>query len=165
MLNILCQKATGAIVHIGGTYVLGENTATSKKLSWTGQFTTYSVADVPIGSTHYINGGFIVPPQNNSPSDSEISVQKQLIKSSCYAQIAKFAPDWKQRNITVRLTELLAIDSPSQNELDEIAAIRLIWDEISRLRSVSDQLEAAVEQMTSDELYAFDPMDQSHWTP
>ena len=163
MLNILCDKLSGSILHVGGTYTTSDGVTVYKKRSWSGECVVYTVDHVPDYAVAYVNGSFVLSTPSTVPFKADIESAVSEIKSVCRNEILKIAPSWKQRNMAIKIAELLAIANPSQEELDEILAIRLVWDEIDRLRIVSNNLEKLVSEMSRDELSAFDAEDPIHW--
>jgi len=98
------------------------------------------------------------------PSGSQL---KEIIKKEAGRWILAQYPDWKQRNMTARMTELLKIralaESWTAEEQAEVSALEAVWDWVKSVRSASDLLEAGVDGMTEEERSAFAAADPAHW--
>lgn len=76
--------------------------------------------------------------------------------------LAKY-PDWKQRNMTMRVVTLNATSPLTDDEQAELAAISVAWDEIDAIRAASDAIEAEMQAMDIESAMAFDIVSSSHW--
>jgi hypothetical protein len=66
------------------------------------------------------------------------------IKREASKRIIAIAPEWKQSNMLARSIELLRKGETNltADEIREVTEIDTLWDEVKRIRSVSDTLEA-----------------------
>ncbi len=89
------------------------------------------------------------------------------IKAEAYRRIITIIPEWKQRNLTARATELsmkvAAGGSLTAEEQAEWDAGEDIWTKVKVIRTKSDVLEAQVSGMTVKQLATFDLTDDIHW--
>ena len=76
--------------------------------------------------------------------------------------LAKY-PEWKQRNMTMRVVTLNATSPLTDDEQAELAAISVAWDEIDAIRAASDTIEAEMKAMDIEAAMAFDIASSPHW--
>lgn len=73
------------------------------------------------------------------------------IKKEANRRILQIAPEWKQRNILARMTELVdarsgrALTDSEQTEMD---SAKSLWADIQNVRQASDDIEAEIVAMT-----------------
>ena len=86
------------------------------------------------------------------------------IKIEAGRRILVILPEWKQRNLIARGTELNTIHAQNgvwtQTEANEVAALETIWNSVKAIRTKSDEIEATV--ATAD-FSTFDPTDDALW--
>lgn len=86
------------------------------------------------------------------PSDEEIAAAiaalpdplVSAVKAEAARRILAIAPEWKQRNMTARGVELLSLgrENWSQTDIDEAAAMQVVWSRIKAVRAASNALES-----------------------
>lgn len=76
---------------------------------------------------------------------------KKRIKADAHAKIVAVVPEWKQRNLTARATQLLRKGEANwtQAERDAWTAGNAIWVQVKAIRDASDVGEAAVDAAES----------------
>lgn len=88
-------------------------------------------------------------------------ITKSDVKAHAMRRILSIAPEWKQRNLNARATEITlmiaegqTLDDATQNER---ATIEAIWASIAAIRAASDALEAL-------DPIPLDYTDDNYWT-
>lgn len=76
--------------------------------------------------------------------------------------LAKY-PEWKQRNMTMRVLALQNADTLTDDEQAELVAISAAWDEIDAIRAASDAVEADMQAMDIEAAMAYDIRSSDHW--
>ncbi len=66
------------------------------------------------------------------------------VKTEAGRRILSFLPEWKQRNLTARMTELLEIGKANWTieQQEEVDTMKAIWKQVKVIRKLSDTLEA-----------------------
>jgi len=74
------------------------------------------------------------------------------VKTEAGRRILSFLPEWKQRNLTARMTELLEIGKTNwtAEQQAEVDAMKAIWKQVKVIRKLSDTLEATPVDNPSD---------------
>ncbi len=74
------------------------------------------------------------------------------VKEEAYRRIVAIMPEWKQRNLIARAGEIInrKLDgNATQAELDELAQIQTLWDQVKAIRAASDQIESEIQSLQS----------------
>ena len=84
---------------------------------------------------------------NDISRNSTIITEKTIkIKAIAGEKINSIFPEWKQRNIIARSTELTEKKADgialTQPELDELIIIKALWSRVKAIRVASDAIEA-----------------------
>lgn len=90
-----------------------------------------------------------------------------IIKGEAFRRIVRIVPEWKQRNLLARASELtmqVANGTPltiaQQTEWDAGQALR---DQLTAIRDKSDELEASISGLSLADLAAFNPVNDANW--
>jgi len=76
--------------------------------------------------------------------------------------LAKY-PDWKQRNMTMRVVTLNATSPLTDEEQAELVEISVAWDWIDAIRAASDTLEQEMKAMGLADAVVFNVREWSGW--
>lgn len=88
----------------------------------------------------------------------DVPVTADDVKAEAYRRIVAVVPEYRQRNLIARATELLrkGVDNWTADEQAEWDAGQAIWDQVKAIRAASDAIEA-MDRIPQD--YAAD----KHW--
>lgn len=120
----------------------------------------------------WIANGGVMSPEFTSAEIKQNVILK--IKSEAGRRIDTTYPEYKQRNLTgavsrIQNKEILALKAggdnytPTAEELLELSAANDCELFIKAIRAKSNELEASLDDMTQEELEAFDPSDNLNW--
>ena len=75
---------------------------------------------------------------------ADVPATSAMVKAEAKRRILHILPEWKQRNLTARATELAikGVQNWSLEEQTEVAAGQALWNQIKVIRAKSDALEA-----------------------
>jgi len=99
-------------------------------------------------STHHVVDGVIaIRAEPLVPSDAELkALAMAQLNGIAHSLIINRIPDWKQRNHTARMLELMV---DGQTDSAEFAAIRAEWDWVKAVRAASNAATAAIQAATT----------------
>ena len=95
-------------------------------------------------------------------------LQVVAIKAEAGKRIFAVIPEWKQRNLTARASELAmkvagGVSLTAEEQAEWNAGVT-VWLSVKAIRAASDAIEASLAGMTAEQLAAFDPTDDAHWS-
>lgn len=102
-------------------------------------------------------------PKPQEEIDSTWSMVLGNVKSHASRLILAKYPEWKQRNMTMRVLTLQNADTLTADEQAELVAISASWDEIDAIRAASDAVEADMQAMDIEAAMAYDIASSDHW--
>lgn len=80
------------------------------------------------------------------------------VKAEAYRRIVAICPEWKQRNLTAQVTQLLRKGETNWTQAETAAwdAGQAIWDQIDAIRTKSDEIEGMdpIPDITKDETWS-----------
>ena len=85
------------------------------------------------------------------------------VKSYAGKLIVDKYPDWKQRNMTMRVVTLNGTSPLTDEEQAELVAISASWDEIDAIRAASDLVEQDMVAMGIEAAMAYDFRSSDRW--
>lgn len=96
------------------------------------------------------------------------------IKLEAYRRITEAYPEYKQRNLNgavseIQNKEVIALKAgagnytPTEAEMTSLRAAKACKEFVDGLRAKSNELESSLDEMTEEQLNAFNPSEDSHW--
>jgi len=112
---------------------------------------------------HYVQQWGAAVPRPQEEIDAYYNRKISRVKAYAGELILARYPDWKQRNMTMRVLTLQNISPLTDDEQAELASISVAWDWIEAVRTASDQVEADLLAMGIAAAMEFDISTSAHW--
>jgi hypothetical protein len=113
---------------------------------------------------HYVQQWGAAVPRPQEEIDAYYNRKISRVKNYAGELILARYPDWKQRNMTMRVLTLQNISPLTDDEQAELASISVAWDWIEAVRTASDQVEADLLAMGIAAAMEYDISTSAHWT-
>lgn len=135
------------------------------------EVTISEIGEMPQHLTELVPGEFDVWEDGSSSWIADLPGAKSKgifdAKTEAQRRIILIVPEWKQRNLLARSSELLErkLDNLITSEEEaELLDIKAIWGQITAIRSASDNIEAEINTKTSvDAVQNYDVQNSSAW--
>jgi len=112
---------------------------------------------------HYVQQWGAATPRPQEEIDANYNRKIGEVKAYAGKLILARYPDWKQRNMTMRVLALQNISPLTDDEQTELASISVAWGWIEAVRKASDQVEADLLAMGIVAAIEYDISTSVHW--
>jgi hypothetical protein len=112
---------------------------------------------------HYVQQWGAATPKPQADIDYLYEQRFLQVKQHAHEKIEAVYPDWKQRNMTMRVLTLQNVSPLTDDEQAELASISVAWDWIEAVRTASDQVEADLLAMGIAAAMEYDISTSAHW--
>lgn len=119
--------------------------------------------DPVFDGNEYVQTWGAATPKPQEEIDAAYDRAAKRAKSYAREAIIQKYPDWKQRNMTMRVVTLNGTSPLTDEEQAELVAISAAWDEIDAIRAASDLVEQDLRAMDLEAALTFDIASSDRW--
>lgn len=128
------------------------------------QYSHVNVQVDPIkNGDHYVQQWGAAVPRPQDEINAYYNRKIGMVKDYAGKLILARYPDWKQRNMTMRVLTLQSVSPLTDDEQAELASISVAWDWIESVRTASDSLEQDLLQMDIAAAMDYDIASYPNW--